>query len=223
MLRGLLTVFIVVLLVAGCSSLDLQKIKTSALQGDPASQFQLGVAYDRGIETKPDAQEAAKWYHAAAEQGYAEAQNSLGDLYLSGEGVPKDYELARIWFQKAADQGNASAKNSLAYQYDLGLGVPASPKFAAQLYQEAAELGEIRAMLNLGILLAQGKPGVDKDYIEAYKWLDLGRFYTLTSSNMKLKWSIRRELDNLSGMMTIAQIEVGKKRGDEWERKHRRK
>ncbi len=222
MLRGLLTGCIVVLLLAGCSS-NLQNIRSAATQGDATSQFQLGVAYDRGVGTKQDLQEAAKWYRAAAEQGYAEAQNSLGSLYQAGEGVPKDYELARMWYQKAADQGNASAKNSLAYIYDLGLGVPASPKLAARLYQEAAESGEIRAMLNLGILLTQEKPDVKKDYIEAYKWLDLARFYTQTSRDMTLKWRVRGELDKLSGMMTTAQIEEGKKRGDEWDRIHRKK
>ncbi|MDA8414917.1 MAG: tetratricopeptide repeat protein [Desulfobacteraceae bacterium] len=222
MLRGLLKGCIVVLLLAGCST-NLQNIKTAATQGDAASQFQLGVAYDRGIGTSQDLQEAARWYRAAAEEGYAEAQNSLGSLYQAGEGVPKDYELARMWYQKAADQGNASAKNSLAYFYDLGLGVPASPKLAVRLYQEAAELGEIRAMLNLGILLTQGKPDVEKDYLEAYKWLDLARFYTQTSGDMTLKWRARGELDKLSGVMTKAQIEEGKKRGNEWDRSHRKK
>ncbi|MBJ6724387.1 tetratricopeptide repeat protein [Geomesophilobacter sediminis] len=215
------TLLVVVLLFAGCSS-NLQNIRTAATNGDPASQFQLGVAYDRGVETKQDLQEAAKWYRAAAEQGYAEAQNSLGSLYQAGEGVPKDYQLARMWYQKAADQGNVSAKNSLAYLYDLGLGVSTSPKTAARLYREAAELGEVRAMLNLGILLTQGKPEVEKDDIEAYKWLDLARFYTQTSKDMTLKWRVRGELDKLSGMMTTVQIEEGKKRGDEWARNHRK-
>lgn len=221
MLRGLLTGSIVVLLLAGCSS-NLQYIRAAAVQGDPASQFLLGVAYDRGLETKQNFQKAAEWYRAAAEQGYAEAQNSLGNLYQTGEGVPKDYELARMWYQKAADQGNASATNSLAYLYDLGLGMSASPKIAARLYQEAAELGEIRAMLNLGVLLTEGKPEVEKDYIEAYKWLDLARFYTQTSRNMTLKWRVRGELDKLSGMMTSAQIRESKKRASEWDRNHRK-
>lgn len=193
------------------------------MQGDAASQFQLAVAYDRGIGTNQDLMEAAKWYRAAAEQGYAEAQNSLGSLYQAGEGVPKDYELAEMWYLKAADQGNASAKNSLAYLYDLGLGIQASPKIAAGLYREAAELGEIRAMLNLGILLTQGKPEVEKDYIEAYKWLDLARFYTQTSKDMTLKWRVRGELGKLTGMMTNAQIEEAKKRGEEWDQSRRKK
>jgi hypothetical protein len=77
-------------------------------------------------------------------------------------------------------------------------------------------------MLNLGILLTQGKPEVEKDYIEAYKWLDLARFYTQTSRDMTLKWRVRGELDRLSGMMTKAQIEEGKKRSDEWDRNHRK-
>lgn len=222
MFRALLASSIMLLMMTGCaSSVNIQKLRSDASQGDSVSQFRLGLAYDMGVGVTQDQQEAAKWYRASAEQGYAGAQNNLGSLYQAGEGVPQDYELARAWYQKASDQKNATAMNSLAYLYDLGLGVSTDPKLAARLYEQAAELGESRAMLNLGILLIQGKPEVNKDYIEAYKWLDLGRFYTQSSKDFMLKWRVRGHLDELSTMMTPAQIEEGKKRANEWDRIHR--
>ena len=207
----------------GCAAVNIEKTKQAAKQGDPASQFQIGTAYDSGRGETRDFKEAAKWYRAAAEQGHAEAQNSLGSLYQAGEGVPKNYEMAKMWYEKAASQGNAMAKNNLAYMYDLGLGVPASPKVAAQLYNEAAEQGELTAMMNLGILLTQGKPEVENDYMEAYKWLELVRFYTISSKDMTLKWRVRGELDKLSGLLTQAQIEEAKKRAEQWDQSHRKR
>ena len=227
MYRALLIGILALLLISGCVFVDstapINKLQQAATQGDAAAQFQMGLAYDRGIGVKQDLPEAAKWYRAAAEQGNVEAQNSLGSLYQAGEGVTQDYVQAKNWYQKAADLGNVKAKSNLAYLYDLGLGVPTSPKLATQLYEQSAELGELKAMLNLGILLTQGKPGVDKDYVEAYKWLDLARFYTQSSNDMDLKWRARGKLDELSALMTPAQIEEGKKRTSEWDRIHRLK
>ena len=217
---GVVCVLLTVL--AGCAGVNIENLKKAATQGDPASQFQMGIAYDSDRGVTRDIKEAAKWYRAAAEQGHAEAQNSLGSLYQAGDTVPQDYQMAKVWYEKAANQGNAMAKNSLAYLYDLGLGVPASPKVAAQLYEQAAEQGELTAMMNLGILLTQGKPEIEKDYIEAYKWLELARFYTQSSKDMKLKWRVRGELGKLSGLLTQAQIEEGKRRADQWCRSHRK-
>ncbi len=218
---------LVFLLTSGCATVDrsakIDSLRQAAAQGDAASQFQLGMAYDRGIGVKQDLSEAAGWYRAAAEQGHAEAQNSLGSLYQTGEGVARDYLQAMIWYKRAADRGSVTAKNNLAFLYDLGLGVPASPGLAARLYEEAAELGDLRAMLNLGILLMQGKPEVARDYVEAYKWLELARFYTQSSNEVNFKWRVRSKLDELAALMTPAQIEESKKRSKEWDRIHRLK
>ncbi len=223
--RPLLTLLVfglVLAMMTGCAPSNAQKLRSAAMQGDPESQFQLALAYEGGVGVPHDLQEAAKWYRAAAEQGHVEAQYTLGGLYQAGEGVPQDYGLARVWYEKAANHGNAAAMNSLAYLYDLGLGVPPSPKLAARLYEQAAELGELRAMLNLGILLTEGKTGVDKDYVEAYKWLELARFYSQLTKNLTVKYRVSGELNRLSAMMTQAQIEDGKKRADAWDQIHRK-
>jgi len=51
-----------------------------------------------------DDQEAAKWYHLAAEQGHAKAQYRLGSMYVQGKGVPEDYVLAHMWLNLGASK-----------------------------------------------------------------------------------------------------------------------
>ena len=217
---------IAIFLFAGCSSVDhsarFKTLQQAASRGDVSAQFELAAAYDRGFGVPRDVAEAAKWYRKAAEQGHSESQNSLGSLYQSGEGVPKDNAEAVKWYRKAAEQGLPIAKNNIAYMYDLGLGVPKDNQLAAKLYGEAAELGEVRAMLNLGVLYVQGQ-GVEKNHVEAYKWLDLARFYSQRSEDMQLKWRSRGALDELTKMMTPSQIEEGKKRSQDWDKAHRSK
>lgn len=208
----------------GCvsDSAKIDVLEKKALGGDASAQFELAVAYDRGVGVPADLSEAANWYRKAAEQGHTDAQNSLGSLYQAGQGVPKDYVEAVKWYRKAAEMGHATGKNNLAYMYDIGLGVPEDNQLAAKSYREAAELGEVRAMLNLGILYTQGQ-GVEKDYIEAYKWLDLARFLTQRSRDRQLKWRSRGALDELRKEMTPPQIAEGQRRSSEWLKAQRSK
>ncbi len=78
-------------------------------RGDPRSQFQLGLVFDRGLIGLQDDHEAAQWYRLAADQGHAEAQYRLGLLYYFGQGVEQNQEQALRWFQKASEQGNEDA------------------------------------------------------------------------------------------------------------------
>ena len=71
--------------------------KEAAANGDPAAQFNLGMAYLHTEESGPvpvDYTEAARWYRQAAEQGLADAQYNLGGAYLFGNGVKEDSSRA---------------------------------------------------------------------------------------------------------------------------------
>ena len=61
-----------------------------------------------------DYDEAAKWYHLAAEQGDANAQYVLGVLYEDGLGVEQSNTEAAKWYRKAAEQGDPFAAKRLA-------------------------------------------------------------------------------------------------------------
>ena len=57
-----------------------------------------------------DYQEAAQWFHRAAEHGHADAQSNLGMMYAKGAGVPQDYARAHMWFNIAASSGKDYAR-----------------------------------------------------------------------------------------------------------------
>ena len=88
-----------------------------AEEGDPSSQYNLGVMYRMGKGVARDDKEAAKWYKLAADQGDAGSQFLLGYMYLNGIGVPQNSLRAHMWVNIAASQGiegAASERDNLA-------------------------------------------------------------------------------------------------------------
>ncbi len=219
--------FVIALLLSGCAGVgggaaSIDDLQSKANQGDTNAQFQLGVAYDQGQGVAKNQGQAAAWYRKAAEKGHATAQNSLGSMYQYGEGLPQDNTEAVRWYQKAADQGFGEAYTNLGYMYDGGLGVTQDKQKAVELYNNGAEKGSLNAMLNLGVSYWKGE-GVSKDLIQAYKWLDLARFYTQRSPNMQLKWRVRGVLDEVKKEMTREQINKAQQLTREWDAAHRAK
>ncbi len=137
-----------------------------------------------------------------------------------GEGSPQDNVEAAKWYQKAVDQGFGEAYTNLGYMYDGGLGVAQNQQRAVELYTSGAEKGSLNAMLNLGVSYWKGE-GVPKDLVQAYKWLDLARFYTQRSPNKQLKWRVRGTLDDVEKEMTAEQIGEAKQLTREWDDTHR--
>ncbi len=215
------------MLLSGCastgvSSKQIEDLRIKAEQGNPASQFQLGVAYDQSQGVTRNLSEAASWYRKAADKGYAVAQNSLGSLYQYGEGIPQDNKEAMLWYKKAAEQDYGEAYTNLGYMYDGGLGVEQDKQKAVRLYHKGAEKSSLNAMLNLGISYWKGE-GVSSDLVQAYMWLNLARFYTQRSTNMQLKWRVRGVLDEVKKQMTEDQINKAKELTRKWNIAHRTK
>ena len=116
--RGILAVFLTMLLSASSLAADLQagakayergdyvaalkEWRPLAEQGDAGAQVGLGVMYSNGWGVSQDSAEAVKWYRLAAEQGDAGAQINLGFMYNNGQGVTQDYVQAHLWFNLAA-------------------------------------------------------------------------------------------------------------------------
>lgn len=218
----------VALLLSGCASINngggipIDELRVKANQGDTNAQFQLGAAYDQGRGINKNQIEAATWYRKAAELGHPAAQNSLGSMHQFGEGVPQDNVEAVKWFQKAADQGYGEAYTNLGYMYDVGLGVKQDQQKAVSLYLNGVEKGSLNAMLNVGVSYWKGE-GVAKDIVQAYKWLDLARFYTQSSPNMQLKYRVRGALDEVKKEISKEQISKAEQLIKEWETAHRSK
>lgn len=214
------------ILLAGCktrpSKSELAEIQRKAEAGDPKAQMSLGVAYDFGHMGQRNYAEAARWYQRAADQGYAPAQHSMGTLCELGLGVQTNYTKAFELYQKSAEQGFAPAQTSLGRMYDWGQGIVTNHVEANKWYLRAAEQGYPEAMFNLGISYGFGE-GVPLDRVQAFMWLDLARFFTQRSPDMKLKWRTRAYLDDLKKLMTYAQILEGEARAKEWYANHTKK
>lgn len=94
---------------AGEYSTALREFRSSALNGDAASQTNLGLMYSKGLGVARNEAEAVKWYSLAANQGQAVAQNNLGAMYLSGSGAPLDPIMGAVWLILASENGYAAA------------------------------------------------------------------------------------------------------------------
>nr|WP_287413395.1 tetratricopeptide repeat protein [Pseudodesulfovibrio sp.] len=204
---------LIILFLAACtnsmSSVDVTKLEQSANSGNYFDQYKLALLYEKQQNFK----EAFNWYLKSAKGNNKVAKNILGNYYLEGRGTKKNYKKAFNWYEKSSNDGYFDGINNLGYMYDLGKGVKKDKNKASQLYERAALKGSIRAMYNLGISYKYGQ-GVDKNLVQAYKWLDLVRFYTGFSKDMNLKWSSRKCLDELSLIMTAKEIEEAKELGN---------
>jgi len=213
----ILTIWITILLqgcVTSSNYLTIEQLQEKALLDDAQAQYKLARYY----EHKKNFQESLMWYEKSASKEYASAQNELGNIYKESRlGIKKDLDKAFKWYKKASDNGYFDAINNLGYMYDLGLGTKQDYLKAAELYELAASQGSIRAMYNLGIMYKQGQ-GVEKDMIQAYKWFDLARYYTLTSKNITLKWSIRKQWDELETTMSNHDKKIAKSLATKWQK-----
>ena len=148
---------------------QIKLLETAARRGLAEAQFELGVAYDRGLGVTQNHATAAGWYQRAAEQGLTDAQYNLATLFDEGLGTPRDLERARDWYMRAADAGEPRAMNNLGYIYEKGLTGVRDYGNAVVWYRRAAEQGLAIAQSNLAALHYLGR-GVARDYEQSYRW-----------------------------------------------------
>jgi TPR repeat protein len=79
--------------------------KKDAANGLSYAQFNLGVAYIKGIHVRQSYPEAMRLFRLAASQGEASAQFNIGVMYHNGQGVQHNNKIAKEWFGKACDNG----------------------------------------------------------------------------------------------------------------------
>ncbi|MEK8016414.1 MAG: sel1 repeat family protein, partial [Candidatus Parabeggiatoa sp.] len=59
-------------------------------------------------------QQAAQWFHQAAQQGYADAQYNLAVMYYYSENASEETRQEAIkWLRQAAKQGHPKAQAAL--------------------------------------------------------------------------------------------------------------
>ena len=148
---------------------QIKLLETAARRGLAEAQYELGVAYDRGLGVTQNHATAAGWYHRAAEQGLTDAQYNLATLYDEGLGTPRDVGQAREWYIRAADAGEPRAMNNLGYLYEKGIAGVRDYGKAVVWYRRAARQGLAIAQSNLAALHYLGR-GVSRDFEQAHRW-----------------------------------------------------
>ena len=132
-----------------------------------ASSFNTGVKMlDKGKEQK-----AYDAFFLSAKSGDIDSQMILGEMYLDGIGVKIDHEKAFFWLSKAAGNGDIEAQYLLGFMYENGIKVAVNIPRAVTLYKKAAKQGDILSQYSLAMIYKEGKGGIKKDMIKAYKWL----------------------------------------------------
>ncbi len=124
------------------SSTALQSLGIAAEQGDAKAQYQLGMSYLNGLNTKKDIEKAAQWFAMAASQGDDRAQVRLGYLTEFGRGVQLDINRSTQLYKMSSEQGNTEAHARYARALELGQGVQKDPIKAFALYRLANRAGE---------------------------------------------------------------------------------
>lgn len=215
----------------------------SALQGNKAAQFNLGMMYDNGRGVRQDYAKAVNWYRKAIDQGSVTAKYRLAYHYFYGFGIPKNpvkaselYEQAKArtgfanefalahyqegsepeavrWIRFVAEQGDADALFNLAIMYYNGQGVPQDYVEAVKWFSKAAEQGVPEAQYNLGLMYFNGQ-GVPQDYVEAHFWSNL-------AAAQGYKEAIRNR-DIMAKKMTPADISMALARAREWLEAHQK-
>jgi TPR repeat protein len=148
--------------------------RRAAYQGDNMGQWFMGQCLQTGNGTATNLSEAAEWFTKSAQQNNPLAQMALGICYLNGQGVATNKVEGFRWLQAAADTGAAMPQFMLGFAYQneamLGTKAPESAKKAAEWFTKAADQGLESAQFFLGQCYQYGR-GVDKDLVEAYKWM----------------------------------------------------
>lgn len=84
-----------------------------AAAGHIPSQYEVGMAYLKGLGVQADMKLAAKWLRRAAMNDHADAQYQLSQLYRDGVGIEKNRKRALEWLKIAASAGVLEAQKEL--------------------------------------------------------------------------------------------------------------
>lgn len=100
-------------------ALGLSYLQKAAAQQNSVALNALGEAFENGIGTEANIEQAVQYYRQAAAQVNADAYSHLGRLYTKGIGVERDIGVARDWLEKGSllehERSTELLKNVHAY------------------------------------------------------------------------------------------------------------
>jgi TPR repeat protein len=122
---------------------------TASEKGHPGAQYNLALAYERGLGVTRNREQALKWLNKSAKAGNSDSQYMLGLLLLDRGSARTDsaaVQPAMVWFTKAANAGNARAMYQLGTMYYDGELIDANAEKAMLWYKQAIAAGEVQAL-----------------------------------------------------------------------------
>lgn len=139
-------------------------ISHNAAAGNPTAAGNLALVYLSTHWTQPSAIQHLFWLKRAGDLGDAPSLERLALYYQLGLFVEKDPQLATRYQREAAAAGSADAQFELANDLVNQEGVTPDWPAAVAWYEKAAAQDHIRALVKLGDILREGRPGVPVDY-----------------------------------------------------------
>ena len=140
----------------------------------------------------------------SAQRGASSAGPALNPLAAAFQ--RGDYATVLKILRPKAVAGNASAEHNLGFMYEKGYGVARNPSIAASWYKKSADQGYPAGQLALGRLYFEGV-GIQRDLVEAYKWMYLAGRGTAKAFQY---------LNVIGNMLTYDQMSEAMRRGQMW-------
>ena len=110
-----------------------------------------------------------------------------------------------------SEQNHAFAQYNLAANLEYGIGVEANIEEAMRWYHKAANHGIPVAQMRLGLAYYAGE-GVERDPVEAHKWL------LLSADAGELQ--AQPVLEEVSELLTEQQLAAARRAADRWNKRH---
>ncbi|MFO1434849.1 MAG: hypothetical protein U1F34_00190 [Gammaproteobacteria bacterium] len=144
-----------------------QELLRLAQNGSINSMLELGWAYKKGLGTKTDTDEAARWFRRAYDGGATQAALYLGGIYWRME----KYADARDIFAKGGEDGDPVCLYWLGRMYQDGIAVEKAPDKAYDLYVQASAGGSLIARAAAARLLMSGRCGASRILVGVYQYV----------------------------------------------------
>lgn len=147
-------------------------VRQAAKAENAYALYNMGTYNEQGIGMSKDVGEAINYYSKAAEQNHTSAMMRLAVIAEEGlwkEAPRKNKTVALSWYIKAALHGDDEARKKVLALAKAKVPLPEGDTFAAGYYQILADAGQSDAMVELALLLEDGK-GVNQDLVQAFEY-----------------------------------------------------
>lgn len=166
----------------------------AAEAGDPTALYYLGSIYNDAKGVDKDEDKARALFSEAAKGGQPDAQMFTA-VFLIMDGIiartekERDelYAQAVPLLQKSYAQGNMEAAFWLGDMIQKGLGIAQNEEKGRAMIRESAESGNPNAEAMLGMYYLLGSNGVEKDLMQAHKWMSRSIHHNNSSALIQLR------------------------------------